>query len=194
MYNASDEAVWLADYYLSDNNGSPGKYRFPEIFIQPGGFYLVWLDDQEEQGVNHATFKISKEGERLRLSEGPSTGYHIVDSISFGLQETDISFGRQVDGGPQWIFFPSPTPNYSNLSTSSREFPDPHEPLSLYPNPLSGGIIDFNKVVSGTIYNLVGQAIQEVERGEQAEIPDLVNGFYIFRSGEGELIQFVVAR
>lgn len=194
VYNASDEEVWLADYYLSDNNGSPGKYRFPEIFIQPGGFYLVWLDDQEEQGVNHATFKISKEGERLRLSEGPSTGYRIVDSIRFGLQETDISFGRLVDGGPQWILFPSPTPNYSNLNTASEELPDPHESLSLYPNPVSGGIIYFNKEVSGTIFNLLGQAMKEVEHLKQAEIPELENGYYIFRTRQGELIQFVVAR
>ena len=46
IYNASEEQVWLADYFLSDNMGSPGKYRFPEEYIQPGGFYLVWLDDQ----------------------------------------------------------------------------------------------------------------------------------------------------
>jgi hypothetical protein len=194
VYNGSGEAVWLADYYLSDNNGSPGKYRFPETFIQAGSFYLVWLDDQEEQGVNHATFKISKEGERLRLSEGPSTGYRIVDSISFGLQETDISFGRLVDGGPQWILFPSPTPNYSNLSTALEELPDPHLTLSLYPNPVSGGIIYFNRKVSGTIYNLMGQALQQVEDAEQAEIPLLEKGFYIFRSRKGELIEFVVTR
>ncbi len=46
IYNASDEQVWLADYFLSDNMGSPGKYRFPEIFIEPERFFLVWLDGE----------------------------------------------------------------------------------------------------------------------------------------------------
>jgi len=192
IYNASEEQVWLADYFLSDNMGSPGKYRFPEEYIQAGGFYLVWLDDQEEQGVNHATFKISKEGEELRLSERPSTGYHIVDSVSFGLQETDVSLGRQVDGGPEWILFPSPTPEYSNLLTAVQEVPDQREPLSIYPNPVTEGLLYFNKEVSGVIYNLVGQRMMELQHVSHAQIPLLGEGFYIFRSEEGECLQFVV--
>lgn len=194
IYNGSDEPVWLADYYLSDNMGSPGKYRFPEEFIPAGGFYLVWLDDQEEQGVNHATFKISKEGEMLRLSERPSTGYHMVDSLSFGLQESDISTGRLVDGGPEWIIFPSPTPNYSNLSTAVEEVPDPSEPLTVFPNPLTEGVLYFSKEVSGIIYNLVGQPLVELKDAFHVNLPHLGEGMYIFRSQEGETVQFIVTR
>jgi hypothetical protein len=194
IYNGGNEELWLADYFLSDRMGSPGKYRFPEEYLQPGDFYLVWLDDQEEQGVNHTTFKISKEGEMLRLSEGPSTGYHIVDTISFGLQQTDISYGRLVDGGPEWILFPSPTPNFSNLSTAVEEIPDPEAPLSIYPNPVSEGILHFNREVSGIIYNLMGQPMIELEHTDQAELPFLDEGFYIFRSREGDVLQFIVIR
>ncbi len=192
IYNASDEQVWLADYFLSDNMGSPGKYRFPEQYIQAGAFYLVWLDNQKEQGVNHANFKIRKEGEELRLSERPSAGFQIVDSIVFELQETDISMGRQVDGGADWIFFPSPTPSYSNLSTAVRESPDLRKPLYIYPNPVSEGLIYFNRRVSGTIYNMMGQKMMELDDAEYAPIPQLGEGFYIFRSQEGESIQFIV--
>ena len=87
----------------------------------PETFYLVWLDDDKDQGPKHATFKISKDGEMLRLSEGPSTGFALVDSISFGLQETNISWGRELDGGPIWVAFPAPTPEYSNLLTAMEE-------------------------------------------------------------------------
>jgi hypothetical protein len=194
IYNAGDEAIWLADYYLSDNMGNPGKYRFPGEYLDPGGFYLVWLDGQEEQGANHASFKIKKEGEMLRLSERPSTGYHIVDSISFGLQETDISFGRLTDGGPEWILFPSPTPRYSNLSTFVEELPDLREPLSVYPNPVREGMLYFNRIVSGTIFNLMGQPLKELKHVDHAGIPELGEGFYIFRSKKGESIQFIVTR
>ena len=194
VYNASDEQVWLADYFLSDNMGSPGKYRFPEEYIPAAGFYLVWLDDQEEQGVNHATFKISKEGELLRLSERPSTGFQLVDSITFGLQETDVSMGRLVDGGAEWILFPSPTPNYSNLSTGMEENQALMKPLSIYPNPVAEGVFYFNKRVSGAIYNIMGQRMMELEDAEYAHVPQLGKGFYIFRSQEGETVQFIVTR
>jgi hypothetical protein len=194
IFNASDEKVWLADYFLSDNTGSPGKYRFPEEYIQAGGFYLVWLDDQEEQGMNHATFKISKEGEKLLLSERPSTGFRLVDSVSFGLQEQDISMGRLVDGGAEWIAFPSPTPDYSNLSTGVHEHPAGREALTIYPNPVNEGVFYFNKRVSGAIYNIMGQRMMEIEDASYARVPQLVEGFYIFRSQEGETIQFIVRR
>ncbi|MDF1575132.1 MAG: CotH kinase family protein [Bacteroidales bacterium] len=194
IYNASDTPVWLADYYLSDNMGSPGKYRFPEEFLPAGGFYLVWLDDQEEQGVNHATFKISKEGEELRLSERPSTGYHLVDSVTFELQEQDVSMGRLVDGGLEWIAFTSPTPRYSNLSTGEQDQPAPREPLSIFPNPVSEGVFHFNKRVSGAIYKLSGQKMMELVNTERAQVPQLNPGVYIFRSAEGESVKIIVSR
>lgn len=194
IYNGSDQPVWLADYFLSDNNGSPGKYRFPEQNLEPGGFYLVWLDDQEEQGVNHATFKISKDGEKLRLSNLPSTGFHLIDSLDFGTQETDISIGRVVDGGAEWITFPSPTPNYSNLATAIHEKPAMLEPLSIYPNPVSEGVFYFNKRATGAIYNIMGQKMMEVKDAEYVQVPSLGEGFYIFRSERGESVQFMVIR
>ena len=194
IYNASEEPVWLADYFLSDNMGSPGKYRFPESYLQAGDFYLVWLDDQEEQGENHATFKISKEGEKLRLSERPSTGFHIVDSVSFGLQETDVSMGRLVDGGPEWVSFTSPTPRYSNLSTGTEEFPAPAQALALYPNPVSGGVVYFNKRVSGAVFDLTGRKMMDLVETDQVPVPFLEAGFYIFRSEKGESVRFVVSR
>ena len=194
IYNGSDQEVWLADYYLSDNMGSPGKYRFPETYINPGGFFLVWLDGQDEQGENHASFRISKDGEELRLSGQPSSGFRLVDSVSFGPQETDISMGRQVDGGAEWILFPSPTPNYSNLSTGTPVDRVQAGPLNIYPNPVSEGIFHFNRRVTGAIYNMLGQKMMELKDAETAHVPLLVPGIYIFRSREGESVQFQVTR
>ncbi|TFH20401.1 MAG: hypothetical protein E4H10_16705, partial [Bacteroidia bacterium] len=171
VYNASDEQVWLADYFLSDNMGSPGKYRFPEIFIEPERFFLVWLDGDIDQGPKHAPFKISKDGEMLRLSKRPSQGFALVDSITFGLQETNISWGREVDGGPDWISFPAPTPQYSNLLTAVEDITAPDASLSIRPNPVHAGFFYFNKPVSGAIYNMMGQKMMELVETEFASIP-----------------------
>lgn len=194
VYNATDTAVWLADYFLSDRTGNPGRYRFPEIFLEPGGFYLVWLDDDTDQGPRHAPFKISKDGEMLLLSERPSKGFALVDSITFGLQETNISWGRELDGGIPWISFPAPTPQYSNLLTAVEDLPVEQAALSIYPNPVNAGSFYFNKPVSGAIYNLMGQKMMELELTDHAQVPTLDQGVYIFRSEEGETLRFIVIR
>jgi len=194
VYNASGDPVWLADYFLSDKMGNPGKYRFPEKFLEPGKCFLVWLDDDTDQGPGHAPFKISKEGEMLRLSERPSKGFALVDSITFGLQESNVSWGREVDGGSDWIAFPSPTPQYSNLLTSMEEIPAESEPLSVYPNPVHAGFFYFNKAVSGSIFNLWGQKVMDVRDADLVHLPSLEQGIYIFRSEQGETLRFVVSR
>lgn len=194
IYNASGEAVWLADYFLSDNMGNPGKYRFPGQYIGSEEFFVVWLDDDTDQGPEHAPFKISKDGEMLRLSRRPSEGYTLVDSISFGPQETNVAWGREVDGEPGWIAFPAPTPEYSNLLTALQEPEAPDAALSIYPNPVTDGTFYFNKPVSGAIYNLMGQKMMQLEETEVARIPFLDPGVYIFRSEEGETLAFMVTR
>ncbi len=117
-----------------------------------------------------------------------------MDSLSFGLQETDISWGRELDGGPAWISFPSPTPQYSNLLTPVEEEHAPEHSLSIRPNPVHAGLFYFNKTVSGAIYNMMGQKMMELEETDFASIPALERGMYIFRSEQGESLQFVVIR
>ena len=195
IYNASEEQVWLADYFLSDNMGSPGKYRFPERYLQAGDFYLVWLDDQEEQGENHATFKISKEGEKLRLSRA---AFHRVPCGGFShlwpCRKRMFPWDAWWMGDLEWVTFTSPTPRYSNLSTGTDDFPAPAETLILYPNPVSEGVFYFNKRVSGAIYNIMGQKMMDLVETEQVPVTLLEEGLYIFRSEEGDSVRFIVSR
>ena len=192
IYNSSNAQVWLGDIYLSDNMGAPGRYRLPDTFIEPEGFYTVWLDSNPEQGPNHAPFKIKKAGEELRLSQRPAYGFSLIDSITFGQQETDISFGRSIDGGTEWIAFSGPTPGYSNLSTGWNEKPMDDHTLILYPNPVYDGVLIFNRRVSGSIYNLMGNRLMEIVDAEQVLLPSFAPGIYIFRSDRGESKPFTV--
>jgi len=193
IFNPADTQVWLGDIYLSDDMGVPGRYKFPDEYIGPDGYYMVWLDGDPEQGVNHAPFKISKDGEELRLSERPANGFALMDSITFGLQQTDVSLGRSTDGESEWIAFSQPTPGYSNLSTGRDEKPEQFRNLSLYPNPVSDGTLHFSRMVSGSVYNAMGQKMMELHEVNQAKLETLTSGVYIFRSNEGESLQFIVA-
>ena len=55
--------------------------------ISPGGFLLIWCDDDESQGPLHTNFKLSIDGEEIKLLK--SDGVTVIDSISFGPQTID---------------------------------------------------------------------------------------------------------
>jgi len=173
--------------------GVPGKYRFPDQAISPGGFLVVWLDGQPEQGDRHAPFRISREGEEIRLSGRPAEGFTIIDSLTFGPQETDLAMGRSVDGGMEWITFSQPTPGFSNLSTGLEEFLAHGEPLLLYPNPVTDGTLHFSRRCSGTVYNIMGRPVMRVAFSDRADVGSLGSGLFIFDPGDGAPVRFVVA-
>ena len=101
---------WL---YLTDNPDNLTKWVFPEGFVIPAnGHMLIWCDEEQEQGALHTNFKLSSGGEFIALVAGD--GFTIIDSLSFGSQTVDVSYGRVSDGNTSWDFFTTPTPNSSN--------------------------------------------------------------------------------
>lgn len=107
----------LSGYYLSDDPDTLDKWMFPSTnpgltTILPGGHLRIWCDDDEQQGEDHTNFKLSSEGETVFLVE--PDGITIMDSITIGLAQTDISYGRSCDGCSDWQFFNVPTPNAPN--------------------------------------------------------------------------------
>ena len=171
-------------------------HRVPEArtIIEIGGqdSKLIWLDGQPEQGAWHAPFKISRNGEFLRLSGPPSKGFPVLDSLSFGPQETDLSWGRSFDGGADWMAFGQATAGFSNLRTDSRAPIEESSSLRLWPNPLSGGHLHFNRKVSGWITDLSGRVHLRVDHADRVELPGLAAGVYLFRSEEGEVRSLVL--
>lgn len=111
LYNAADTLVNLTGYYLSDKLTVTNKWKFPAVTISPKGFLLVWCDGDTTQGPLHANFKITSIGEPLVIftPEGK-----ILDSLSFGIQYADTSFGRFPDGTNNWKYMPTPTPGAAN--------------------------------------------------------------------------------
>ena len=110
----------LEGYHLSDDPDTLDKWVFPSsnpglTTILPGGHMRIWCDDDEQQGEDHTNFKLSSEGETVFLVE--PDGQTIIDSITFGLAQTDISFGRSCDGCPDWVYFNVPTPDAPNSTT-----------------------------------------------------------------------------
>ncbi len=138
LYNKGAEPVLLSGKYLTDNPTKLNKWMFPiadSIIINPDEFLLVWLDDQTTQSGLHASFKLSKSGEYIAIVE--NDGVSIIDSLSFGPQLTDVSFGRYTDGADNWVFM-LPTPGQNNVFTDVKDDIIPIEyNIAAYPNPFN---------------------------------------------------------
>ena len=113
LFNAGAAAVDIGGWSLTDDLGSPSKWVFPAgASVGAGGFLLIWADREDTEGeALHASFALNKGGEQIGLYDAARVP---VDTLTFGPQATDISYGRRPDGGDSWAEFTAPTPEASN--------------------------------------------------------------------------------
>ncbi|MFZ5517592.1 MAG: lamin tail domain-containing protein [Candidatus Zhuqueibacterota bacterium] len=117
IYNAGTEPVDIGGMFITDDLTEPNKVQIPatrpdSTTIQPGGFLIIWADDEPEQGVLHVEIKLGAGGEQIGLYA--SDAATVIDTLTFGDQTTDQSAGRLADGENNWVFFSNPTPGYTN--------------------------------------------------------------------------------
>ncbi|MBO6517220.1 MAG: CotH kinase family protein, partial [Bacteroidia bacterium] len=135
LFNNTRNDIELTGYYLSDDAGNPTKWQFPDVTIGAGDFLLVWLDDEEDEGQLHATFKLSSEGEYLMLSDLEGK---VMDEVRFSTQTSDASFGRYTNGTGSFVYM-EPSPNKINTGESLiNVISEPKLDFVLYPNPTNG--------------------------------------------------------
>ena len=115
LYNAADTSVSCKNLYLTDSLPYSNRWRLPDTIINPRGFLLVWADSEIQQGKMHASFRLGgKHGEQIGLFFENNGTFEVVDSITYGIQYRDTSYGRCPDGGLPWRLFPTPTPSNPN--------------------------------------------------------------------------------
>lgn len=132
IYNNTDEPIALDGMFLSDNLDLPHKRSFPlGTAIDGHGYLIVWADKDEQQTGLHTNFKLSKDGESLKLSHESGT---TIDSLSYGEQVTNIALARMPNGTGEFVSqaatFNQNNETISNISNSERL----HD-ISVYPNP-----------------------------------------------------------
>jgi len=121
LHNASDQAVDLGGWFLSDSTGEPTKYEIPEgTIITPGG-YVVFYEDESfgnaDAAGSHVPFALSRNGETVYLhsgADGALTGYS--EEEKFDASETGVSLGRcrKSTGAFNFVALTQPTPGSSN--------------------------------------------------------------------------------
>jgi hypothetical protein len=115
LRNLTDQLVDLTGRYLSDEPNNPRKWAFPAgTTIAPNGFLLVWADEDGSATAGlHASFKLDADGEELYLTDTDANLNAILDSVIFGLQSADRSYGRTAADADVWAEL-DPTPGRPN--------------------------------------------------------------------------------
>ncbi len=120
IYNFGNKAINTGGMYLTDDLNDTNKWRIPDnnpsaTTIPAHGYLLIWADNDTADPGLHASF-------RLDADDGEDVGFFdidgstLIDSISFGEQTTDISYGRYPDASNNWRLMTSPSPGYQNVS------------------------------------------------------------------------------
>jgi hypothetical protein len=120
LYNYGSNSVSLAGLYLTDQTTNHFKFQIPTGYALPaGGFLLVWADNASATtgSALHVNFKLSKAGSFLGLFQSNGA---LIDSVTFGSQETDISEGRYPDAGSALYLMSVPTPGSRNIFVDNR--------------------------------------------------------------------------
>ena len=114
LYNTTDKDISLAGLGLSDNEGRPLKWRFPDDAVIPAkGYYLVLCTGKNRmdrvKNAPHTSFRISAEQETIILSDSQG---HVLDRVMIDNLPLDCSWGRNDSG--QLQVFQIPTPSLPN--------------------------------------------------------------------------------
>jgi len=142
LFNKGNSDINLGGKYLTDKVDNLKKWQFPEnTMIRAGGYLLLWADENGKAtpGI-HTNFKLSGSGESIILVDSDANGNSILDSVNFGPQEDDISYGRLPNGTGDFQFL-DPTPNGTNQkSTGIDEMINSGTDVVVFPNPFTQNI------------------------------------------------------
>ncbi|WP_159473312.1 CotH kinase family protein [Dyadobacter sp. 3J3] len=129
IYNPTDHLIDIAGYFLSDKAATPNKYQMPTgsslTKIPSKGFIIIWASSAPARGALHVSFSLSASGEDVVIS---SPELETIDAVTFGAQQTDVSYGRSPDGSTNFVNYSTSSPGKSN-ATGTTQLPTLEPPV-----------------------------------------------------------------
>ena len=112
LYNGTNNTIDLNGFGISDMQGEPYRWVFPETTLPPDSFLVVLCSgkDRETGPFLHTNFKL-KAGEILTLTDASGSQ---VDSKSCTVDQSNTSEGRKLDGSEEIVQFYQTTPGQTN--------------------------------------------------------------------------------
>ena len=173
LYNSGDQAVNLENFWLSDKESNPYKWRFPEVIIGPDDYLVVFASGKNrrdpEGSYLHTGYGLNDRDDELIFK---TPGGRIIDHLAIRDQFTDVSFGRDPEDHGTWLYFPQPTPGEENYTRG-------YESLSGLP-PVEEGALSINEVMAvnlSTIADEDGDYPGWIELYNSGDAPINLDGF-----------------
>lgn len=184
LFNKTNAAVDLSGWYLTDKADNLTKYKIPNgVTIPANGYLIFWADEDGVDGPTHCNFKLSADGELVYLLD---PNLNMVDSITFGPQQTDKGYARVPNGTGNFVI-QAPTFAANNNLTGTQEAAYPPTGLSVMPNPARGQfVVRLDRTLPGLpieVLDMTGRLIfQQVPVGLETTVPaSWPAGLYIVR-------------
>lgn len=162
LYNRTAVPLNLGGLYLTDDYTNPTKFALPDMILQPNSYLIIWADENASSlSEVHCNFKLSAAGEQLMLSTAGGT---VIDSVTFGLQDPDISYGRCPNGYGNFTYFTPATFNAMNTCPAAvEETAAASYSINAYPNPANTVVTiasNHPDAFATSLYNSTGQLIE----------------------------------
>ena len=118
LYNPTDSAVDLAGWSLSDDANTPGKWIFPAVTIEAGGYLVVFASGKDRIPTDgsplHTNFRLGSGGEYLGLFSSLDPVTVVTEfAPSYPAQTADTSYAYAEDTG-DYDYATTPTPGAAN--------------------------------------------------------------------------------
>jgi Na+-transporting methylmalonyl-CoA/oxaloacetate decarboxylase gamma subunit len=122
LFNGSYNVVNIGGCYLTDDISNPKKYMIPKgdvkTSIQTRQHVIFYADNKPTRGTFHLNFSLdSSKVNTIYLFNADGKG--LIDSVVVPVLPADVSWGRPVDGEPQWEMLTKVTPSTNNLTLDS---------------------------------------------------------------------------
>jgi hypothetical protein len=79
----------------------------------------------------------------------------------------------------------------TRMTVGTRDLGRPALSFKVYPNPATDHLY-FSKVLSGNVYNTLGQFVRRFQKVDQLDLFSFERGMYILQADNGESIRFIV--
>lgn len=140
VFSLSDVPIYLGNYFLSDDEGTPGKWQMPDVWIQPEEYLIFWTDNDDGQGPFHTNFRLSAAGEFIGIFDSEANNYALIDGFAFGEQTTDIAVGRLPNGTGVFQQVNATPGAHNEPFTATEEKYGLDISVNISPNPFSDGL------------------------------------------------------
>ncbi len=180
LFNAGTIPIDLTDYWLSDKEDNPFRWRFPAVVIEPGEYLVVFASGKDRRDPEaeylHTNFKLALTGEHVVFSDSRGG---LIDAVAINDMIVDISYGRDRSDPTRWLYYPAPTPGAENFTQGFPELSGIRSPGASH--------VHINEVVSrnsGMLADEDGDNPDWIELYNSGDAPVRLAGFGLSDSHE----------